>query len=485
MGGGAFLNARADGHATLQTPRLSPEEYTKHRDSFLKSLSDYFGQENIICLLEAPGKTDYGDIDIDISHDGLIDWADVASAIGATAYLDRGSEKSQKCSFAIRLDGHPAPQQPTRYTLCSTKSQLQRKDSTNISEEAYVQLDLKKTSPELKLWTAFYGSYGDLAGMLGNAVTNFGFDVTDRGLRLRLQELDDSGHGEWEHFRPALEDCRMMLSSDPSQIMQFFGLDVERYHAGFESELDLFQWLAQCRMISEYSLKRERNEISRDKQKVNRPMFTRFFKEWLPAYLEGRKRDQRTSDGLNDINAETSLPDLVSPTNEHHEVTSAIPATTAPQLNPDQTTTEMTIRTAAIAALRTQYLHESLSFFDAISRYETLHTSLLINRATSTAVHKLRPILATHSGKKGPKLAELVRAFRRNVGFCDGKCVILGEPRRDDDSLLGTLLDESGLELRDVEGWVGENFERVKEVERGRGKGIGGGGGDSGVEGVE
>lgn len=62
--------------------------------------------------------------------------------------------------------------------------------------------------------------------------------------------------------------------------------------------------------------------------------------------------------------------------------------------------------------------------------------------------------------------------------------MILEEARGDDASLCGTLLDESGLELRNVEGWVGENFERVKEVERGRGKGIGGGG-DSGVEGVE
>lgn len=467
------MTARADGHPTLQTPRMSPKEYNMHKESITQSLSAYFGPENIICHTEAPGKTDHGDIDIDISYSDAIDWAKVAHAIGAAAYLDRGSEKSQKCSFAMRLDGQPSAHPPICYTFSKINDRLNQKTSPDISEEAYVQVDLEKNSPELKAWTAFYGSYGDLAGMLGNSVTNFGFDVTDRGLRLRLVELDESGRGEWEHFQLPLEEGRMMLSSDPRQVMEFFGLDAERYYAGFETELEMFEWLAQCRMISEYSLKRERNEISRDRQKAGRPMFTRFFKEWLPRYPEEKKDDGGSRAGMEcDIAADYSLPTPPSPPNETPDSTNTPIASPSPPI--DSPTTGNDDRSSAIAHLRAEYLIHSLTFFAKRPQYISLHSRLLRKRANSTVSHKIRSILAATSQKKGPKLAELVRAFRRNVSYGEGGPVILEEGRGDDESELWTFLDEGGRQFRDKEGverWVGENFERVKEVERGRGKG--------------
>lgn len=469
MGGSAFLNARAEGHPTIQIVRLNLEDYTRFKHDLIQRLSASFVWDNIIDCVEAPGKTDFGDIDINISHEGIIDWADVASTIGATAYLNRGSEKSQKCSFALRLDGQPCFYPPICYTLCKSNDSLQT--PSELTKDAYFQLDLEIVSPDLKDWTAFYGSYGDLVGILGNAVTNFGFDVTDRGLRLRLQEADDSGRGEWEHFQLPLEEGRMMLSSDPKKVMEFFGLNVERYYSGFGSEVEIFEWLGECRMISELSLKRERNEASETKRKTARPMFARFFKEWLPQYLGEKGIGEGSPDELDVTYADDDQDskDLASPADESPGDTSASKA--SPAALPDQIATDADNKSSTIRDLRAQYLAESLTFFNKHAEYTTLHESLLHKRANSTVAHKFRAILATHSQKKGPKLAELVRAFRRHTAYRNGEPVIFDQANSDDDTELWTFLDASGRQLQNsdtVEKWIKENFDGVKDRERTR-----------------
>jgi hypothetical protein len=425
MGGNAFLNARADGQPTLKTPRLIPEEYGRLKDIYTRRLSAYFSPENVKVLVEAPEKADYGDIDIQIIQNAHIEWAEVASAVGATAWLDRGSNKSQKCSLAVRLDGEKSTHAPVKYVPVSRSDASEQK-----SEQVYAQIDLGKIAPELKDWAVFFGSYGDLAGMLGNVVTNFGFDITDRGLRLRLQELDDSGQGEWKHFKLALDQGRMMLSSDPVTVLEFFGLSVEHYDSGFQSEDEIFEWLVQCRMISEHSLKRERKQAARDKQKADRSMFLRFFNDWLPSQLEEAKPDTSAREG----NTATNEP-------------------------------------LTLSQLRTKYLSEALNFFHKDSHYASLRAALLRKRANETAAVQLRALLAAHSGEQDAKLTELVRAFRRNVAYLNPSGpVVLDHARTDAESWLYTFLDEGGMRLRDwerVDVWVGENFERVKGVERG------------------
>lgn len=468
MGGGVFLNAKAAGHSTIQIVRLNLEDYTKLKHGLIQRLSASFGPDNIINCAEAPGKTDFGDIDINISHDEITDWADVASTIGATAYLNRGSEKSQKCSFAMRLDGQPCSELPICYTLCKSNDPL--RTPSELTEQAYIQLDLEVVSPDLNSWTAFYGSYGDLVGILGNAVTNFGFDVTDRGLRLRLQEADDSGRGEWEYFQLPLDEGRMMLSSDPKKVMEFFGLDVERYDSGFGSEVEIFEWLGKCRMVSELNLKRERNEASETKRKTARPMFARFFKEWLPQHLEEKKTGEGSPDELDVAHADDdqNSKDLASPADESPGDTGASTGPPAALAGP---ATDADNKSSTIRDLRAQYLTESLAFFNKHAEYSTLHDSLLHKRANSTVAQKFRTILAIHSQKKGPKLAELVRAFRRFVTYRTGQPVILDEANSDDDTELWTFLDASGRQLKDsdtVEKWIKEKFDDVKDRERER-----------------
>ena len=439
MGGNVFLSCVAEGHLTLETPRMAPETYQSLKHKYVQLLSTYFPKaERIATAIEAPEKADFGDIDIIIIDDGEVDWADVAAELGAAAWVNRGTDAKPACSLAVHIDGSQSEHPPVKYVLTTANDPMRRKPSLEKDERKYAQIDLVKIGSDLRDWTVLYSAYGDLAGILGMAVTNFGFDITEMGLRLRLQEWDDSSLEEWKHFHPRLDEGKMMLSTNPRSVLEFFGLDYERFNEGFRTTEELFRWMSECRMISHHSLKRERNvPVTREEKKADRHMFNDFFGQWLPKHLEEREA--------------ASSPSLGSIEHDAHP---------------------------SLSELRQRYLQEALDAFtrdnnDIRTQYSAKLKAMLHRRDLSTAEHLLKPIIKTHSGKKDHNLSELVRAFRRNVEYRDGTLAILDQARSDTDSRLHTVLDASGRELQDSEAvdfWVRINFDRVKEVERQREK---------------
>lgn len=418
---------------------MSLEKYNELKHIYVQRLLSHFtNAKSVETATEAPGKKDFGDIDILIFDDGAVDWAAVASHLGAHAYINRGNEGMPACSLAVRLDGEKSTKSPVQYVLTSQNDPLQRRPSEIIDEGHFAQIDLNKFPTQQYAWAMFASSYGDLAGILGMAITNFGFVLNDRGLRVRMQEYDESRLTEWEHFNPSQVEGRIRLTDDPVEAMQFLGLDVERYNAGFKSTEDIFHWLCQCEMVSEHSLKREitapvtREEKSIAREK-GRTMFTKFFDEWLPAHLNTRKRSHDALSSRQEAN--------------------------------------MVLPQSALQHLRAKHLERALVFFNKRNEYSSLHAAFLHKRGVGHATFKIRNIIALHTSKKGKGLADSVKAFRRNVAFQDGQPVILNQARPDTDSALHTFLNESGTELQDpdvVSQWVKNNHDRVKEAEKKR-----------------
>lgn len=440
MGGHVFHSASANGQPTLQTPRMSLERYNELKRIYFKRLETYFTKAKTIrTAIEAPEKQDYGDIDILIFDDGPVDWAAVATHIGARAFINRGNADMPACSLAVRLDGEKSTKPPVQYTLTSESDPLKRRPSGVIDDEIFAQIDLSKFIVQSYDWTMFTASYGDLVGILGMATTNFGFILNDRGMRLRLPEYDDSRLKEWEHFNPSQAEGRIRLTDDPIKVMEFLGLDVKRYEAGFNSTEAIFQWLSECEMVSKHSLKREdtapitreEKNIAREKERV---MFTQFFEGWLPAHLDSRKRS-------------------------HGSICS------------DDSDTEITPPRLKLHELREKYIEKALTFFDKHEEYARVRAAFLHKRNVEHATFKIRGIIAeiTKQNKKG--LADSVKAFRRNVTFQGGQPVILDQARSDTNSALYTFLDQSGRDIQDPEGvrkWVEANLEVVKQTERKR-----------------
>jgi hypothetical protein len=432
MGGNVFMNAAtAEGHASLDTPRMDPETYHNLKETYIQLLRNPFPKaQTLNTAIEAPEKLDYGDIDIIIISDEDVDWAKVAAEVGAVAWVNRGTDEKPACSLAVYPDGSRSPQPPVKYVLCHANDPLQRKPS-KVVDGPFAQVDLVKIGSALADWTVFYSSYGDLAGILGRVVTNFGFDVTEMGLRLRLQEWDDSSLEEWQHFNPRKDEGKMMLSVNPSVVMNFFGLSLQRFHEGFQTKNEIFQWLSESNFVSAYCAKRERSVApTREEKKMDRSMFNSFFGEWLPVHLKSKEVALVSSEGMAD--------------NYPHPT---------------------------LAQLREQCLQEALLRFDKWNEYTILHQNLLHKRAVATAGERLRPIIKMHSRKQKSALAEMMRAFRRNVEFRDGEPHILPSQRQDSESMLHTFLDHTGRELQDfnaVDEWVKVHFDTVKDVERKR-----------------
>ncbi|KXT17591.1 hypothetical protein AC579_6180 [Pseudocercospora musae] len=426
MGGSAFLHALAEGHPTLNTPRMSPELYAARKTQYTAELQAYFPGCEVLALKEAPQKADYGDVDFMVCTHRNLDMKDIADFLGAAGVIGGGAGR---CSVAVPQDGSRSPH-PAVYYKATAGPGSKKQASSKITEETYAQIDIELVRPSMFAWHTFYTSYGDLAGLLGAIVHNIGFTVSDRGLYLRFQELDEAK--QIQGIRVNNEEGLLLLSKKPEEVMRFLGLSPEKFEAGFATMDAFYTWLAESRLVTaDIHIQSKRKNTSKQRQKERkRTTIGNFFEEFLPVYLNL----DMDSDGT-DITTEDDAP----------------------------------WPPPAMKKLRQQYAEEALHFFNKRSAYEIQHSTLMNWLRSQKCEQLIKPIVAKVSGKKERKLAEVVRAFRRRVRFGDnGEPYIADMAHSDQESELCQWLDNADA-LRDVEavrGWIDAHWEELKELER-------------------
>ena len=170
MGGGAFAQAFAPGEPTLHTPRMSPDEYERVKKVYSEKMQTCLPDIKVTVLTEAPEKTDYGDIDIFIATEQHVDWADLATQLGAAGVI---CHSSKKATMAVPKD---ASEKLGSAVVYKHHHGISKRDCTSgTSSEEYAQVDIEIVSPDLLDWHTFYSSYGDMAGLIGHIVTQLGF----------------------------------------------------------------------------------------------------------------------------------------------------------------------------------------------------------------------------------------------------------------------------------------------------------------------
>lgn len=432
MGGSAFTQAAAPGEPTLRTPRMSKAEYAHLKSTYLTRLQAYFPENTVSVLVEAPEKVDYGDIDFIICSEERVDTVHLARKVGATGVICNSSGKFQRCSLGVPMDGSRSSKDVLIYKHVLSNNPKKTQPSSDLTNEAYAQIDIEVLPPEEFHWHDFYCSYGDLGGLLGNIVRNLGFTVSDRGLVLRLKELDDAK--ALKIGQVADKDGMLCLSNEPDRILTFLGMSPERYKEGFTTIESLYEWLAECRLIS-MKLIRKKRDISRERQREKRNLYSTFFQEWLPKRLgvdESDSDDEKQPKEGSNNGGDTgdSLPD------------------------------------------RQQLRDEAVTFFGKQNEFCKMHETLRFSICNLTAERLLKPIIAEHSGTKDKKLAEIVRAFRRWVGVVSREPYILTTPHTDSESQLNRLLESyDNMVLHDgVSNWVEQNWQELKTLERQRAK---------------
>lgn len=234
MGGQAFASLRPP----LPTPRMPPEIY----DQVLKSAHALLHQHysHVDSPIEAPGKSTYGDVDIllfgplDASFDPaathvLTVAENIAQLLGAKKWI---RENTNLLNFAI-----PWPPQ-----------------GNGDSDEKYIQLDIHIChSQKVFQWELFHKAHGDLWNILGSTIRRFGITVNNNGLFLRIPEIEAYDR----------KKSMVLLTDQPSEILEFLGLEEDDWWKPFKSREAMFEYAAGCRMFYVKEAKSD-NELEGD-----------------------------------------------------------------------------------------------------------------------------------------------------------------------------------------------------------------------------
>lgn len=300
MGGQAF----ASHGPPLKTPRMTQEVYDQVFDQTQAILRKFYSK--VESAIEGPGKITYGDVDILVAlplksafpSEGVEDT--LKEALNASA--SRSEKGNPTINFAI-----PWPDKPT--TDASDISKEGEGDTlesrVTASEKRYVQVDVHICKHESEFdWQLFHSAHGDLWNIIGSTIRKFGLTINNRAFFIRIPEI------ELNNRRKSM----VFLTDDPTKILNFLGLDQGRWWKRFDTQQEMFEYAATCRMFwvegvvkdeeeeeedaISASLKKDQvsGEVEKKKLKHNdrqrlrkRPIFKAWFDEFIPRCCEEGK----------------------------------------------------------------------------------------------------------------------------------------------------------------------------------------------------
>ncbi|KAK7544863.1 uncharacterized protein J3D65DRAFT_611017 [Phyllosticta citribraziliensis] len=207
MGGNAF---KVDG---FEGPRIPTALYGELKLKYAAILAQIY--ENVTSAEAPMWKVDHGDVDMLVEgprHDHLTP-SDISEALGAKAWKGQGPT----FNFAMPHPGIP---------------------------DSIVQLDVQICPRGYFQWQVFQASYSDLAQIIGVIIRGLGLTANDKGLHVRIAEIETSNK----------KDSLIHLTQDPDTHMKFLGLDSQKFHQGFDNEEDLFHWVAGCRFLNRQNI---------------------------------------------------------------------------------------------------------------------------------------------------------------------------------------------------------------------------------------
>ncbi|KAL8801759.1 MAG: hypothetical protein Q9182_004231 [Xanthomendoza sp. 2 TL-2023] len=225
--------------------RLTPQQYLDFRDSCENILIQYYAR---ICTpSEVPEKQDHGNIDIFVSRAsssiGSFTDADLANTLGAKYQL----QKESITSFAVPL---PA---------------------SNVD---FFQLDVHTSLPSRFEWESTFYTHADIWRILGICTIRHEFSLRVTGLYLRIAEIAESVRNE----------SLLHLTTDPWDLMEFLGLDPNRFRYEFQTLDDLFVWATSSRFFDRRCFAKQMR--TPDRWMTTRSMYSTFLTEWLPQHPE-------------------------------------------------------------------------------------------------------------------------------------------------------------------------------------------------------
>ncbi|KAJ6513416.1 hypothetical protein C8R45DRAFT_813034 [Mycena sanguinolenta] len=271
MGGSAFsaiLPASA-------FPRIPPAVYRALKAHLTPRLQTLYSI--VSTPYEAPEKTDHGDLDflvcdpldnattMEVPHD------DVQALLNAKYIVPMPGNRTS--SYAVRIEhgewaalGHGSEEEEAR-----------RQAKEDGQDEMFSQVDVHVCSDKAE-WERihFFHGYGDLGMIFGLIARNKGLALGSKGLK---ESIPHPPH-------PPFDLCDNM-----GEILQYIGLSMSRWEAGFQTKREIFEWVATSPLFEPARFKTEGQGIK--KVKPERKMYAQFV-EWVKEQQHGVGDDART-----------------------------------------------------------------------------------------------------------------------------------------------------------------------------------------------
>lgn len=268
---------------------MPPEIYKQVLEQTLATLSKHY--DHVGSPIEAPGKPTYGDIDIMVSTPLS---ADFDASVTSYKVISQNLAKSLSAAASIIESGNPTVNLAVPWP-------------EDDGEKKYVQIDVHacKDLKEWK-WNLFHAAHGDLWNILGTTIRPFGLTVNDKGMYLRIPEIELLDR----------KKSMIFLTGEPGEILEFLGLDEEQWWKEFRSRKEMFEFATRCRMFwvkekkneeaegdvvgeTEVVGAQEGGEAGKKKLKHNdrqRMAKRPIFKEWIDEFIPKLREEGRYSE---------------------------------------------------------------------------------------------------------------------------------------------------------------------------------------------
>lgn len=405
---------------------MTGTEYHHLRAIYRERIQQHLPNQRVDTLIEAPEKSDHGDIDFVVSYDEHqpLDFIALANAVGAYGVICADTQHT--CYLACLRDGTRSSSPTIVFKPANKKIYSEATDGAS-SAILCSQIDVHFVPAQRFDWHMFMYSYGGMTGVLGRMVRQAGFRLSDIGLSLRLQALDDAKAVPFD-VRLAESAGMLFLSNDPYKVMEFLGLSQEMYGKGFKNRDELYRWLGSCKLMSKRLLDDDQNN-SRHRRQSARPIFFDFFESWLPTHIATQQQEQSEWYAVFDANSRLTRQEL----------------------------RELNEKRASDA------FHKHVEL-------QALNDALVLQVRNQIAEHLLKPVVSRASGfADGKRRTEVIRAMRRWVSVQGEQISILSAPQSDDNSQLHRLVTSDGVSLLNpdlVERWMFEHWSEVRRRER-------------------
>ncbi|KAJ7227075.1 hypothetical protein GGX14DRAFT_628086 [Mycena pura] len=265
MGGNAFS-------ATLPAsafPRIPPAAYRALKARLTSRLRTLYSI--VSTPVEAPEKADHGDLDFLVCEPLTggtteVPHVDVQALFAAKHVVPMPGNRTS--SYAVLVEkgewaavDHPSNEEAARQAAEADK------------QEIYYQVDVHVCADKAE-WERiqFFHGYGDLGMILGLIARNRGLTLGTKGLKL-----------------PNPPRAPLDLSESMDEIMHYMGLSMERWNAGFETKLQIFEWVRTSSFFDPTTFKTQGQGIK--KVKPERKMYAQFV-EWA----KGQKQNISVSE---------------------------------------------------------------------------------------------------------------------------------------------------------------------------------------------